>query len=282
MANSTKMLSQEDELRYLDAYFDRGDIAARNALITAYMPMAKRAAAAFARRGHARAEDLVQEAYLGLSQAIDKFDRSRNCRLSTLAQYYIQSALMRYAMDNHCVVRVGTNLPDKKVFQNLRRLVAEIQATNGGQPITQADRREIAAKLGVKPENVARMEPRVFANDIAVAHTDSMNEEEDYTTFATSGIIAVDGDQKDVDRDMDTREIMDRIQRIARASFSERDLEIVKARLEGDMTKSKFETLRARHKISIERIRQIQRAGLRKIADGLRQEGICGVDHVTL
>ena len=183
-------------------------------------------------------------------------------------------------MDYHGVVRIGTNLPDKKVFMNLRRMVAEVQARNGGRPITDADREAMAAELKVKVSTIKRMEPRVFSSDVAVSHTDMVHEDDDKTVTA-SGVIAVEGEQSQVEAELDRREIMGRIHGIVRSNFDDRDLEIVQARISGDMTPEKFDVLVERHGISVERIRQIQRAALLTIRESLQREGITGLDAIA-
>ena len=191
---------------------------------------------------------------------------------------------MRHAMDFHGVVRIGTNLPDKRVFQNLRREVAEIQARNGGRLITDADREAIARKLKVKVESVRRMEPRIFATDVAIAPTDSCDVEEDRgsaMSVARGNVISVEGGQKAVERDMDQREVMARIVSIVEANFQDRDLEIVRARLQGDMTREKYAELVGKHHISVERIRQIQRRALAQVREALAEDGIEGMAAVS-
>ena len=167
---------------------------------------------------------------------------------------------------------------------SLRREVAEIQAKNGGQPITDADRQAIAKKLRVKVESVKRMEPRIFASDVAIAPTDASEAEDDrggLQTVARGNVISVEGGQKDVERDMDQREVMTRIVSIVEANFHDRDLEIVRARLTGDMTREKYDELVRKHHISVERIRQIQRAALRVIRARLMDDGIAGMAAVS-
>ena len=191
---------------------------------------------------------------------------------------------LRHAMDFHGVVRIGTNLPNKKVFMSLRREVAEIQARNGGRPITDADRETIALKLKVKVESVRRMEPRVFATDVAIAPTDSCDPEDDRgsaMSVARGNVISVEGGRRGVERDMDQREVMARIASIVEANFHDRDLEIVSARLAGDMTRENYAELVGKHHISVERIRQIQRAALGVIRVQLMDDGIEGVAAVS-
>ncbi len=275
-----KMLSADEERQLMEKFRENGDIAARNKLMEAYMPLATNAAERFARRGNAPLKDLVQEAALGLASAIENFKPGHNSRLSTLAPYYIKSALMRYAMDFDGVVRIGTNFPDKRVFMNLRKKVADLEAQTGG-PITDDHRQQIADDLGVKIEAIKRMEPRIFKADVAVPMTDYVSEDRDENKHYMSGAIAIEGEQRLVDRDMDQKRMMTRIQSIVTEHFDDRDLEIVSERLKGDMTKDRYDTLVARHNITVERIRQIQRAGLAYIRDALVREGITGIDAIA-
>ena len=69
--------------------------------------------------------------------------------------------------------------------------------------ITDADRDAIAKKLKVKVESVRRMEPRIFANDVAIAPTDSCDPKEDRgnaMSVARGNVISVEGGQKAVER----------------------------------------------------------------------------------
>lgn len=278
----TEMLSAEEERHLLDAYLDHGDLDAREKLVLAHMPMISRIARKFASRGTANFKDLNQEAALAFTASIDNFKRSCGTRLSTLGPYYIQAALMRYLMDFTGTVRVGTNLPDKKVFTNMRKLVAEIQGRNGGQAVTDADRLEIAERLGVKLSVVQRMEARVFATDVSISHTDRVSEDDDDRMVTSDGIIAVAGEQSDVECAMDQRMVMDKIRAFARATYEERDLEIVQARLDGDMTPEKYAALTSRYGISVERVRQIQRAALENIRTALVRDGLSSINDIAV
>jgi DNA-directed RNA polymerase sigma subunit (sigma70/sigma32) len=184
-------------------------------------------------------------------------------------------------MNYHGVVRIGTNLPDKRVFMNLRRKVSLIQGRNGGMPITDADRAKIAGELKVKVETIKRMEPRIFSTDTVIVTTDVATDDDGERMSMRDGVIAVQGEQPIVEREMDQRQIMGRICAIVEENFDERDLEIVEARLAGDMTQEKFEYLRGKYEISVERIRQIQRGALLTIREALQREGISGIDQIA-
>lgn len=277
-----KMLSPEAEIELLEAYINYKDIEARNKLVQAYMPLVTRMAKAFADRGTSRVDDLVQEGTIGLTEAIDRFKLGQGSRVSTLASYYIKARLMRYAMDYSSHVRVGTNLPDKKVYMNLRRLVAEIQSKNGDRPINDADRDAIASELGVKPSVVARMEARVFTQDVQISHTDSVEGDDGEVSVTSSGIISVEGEQGTVDKNRDQAQMMRRIWDIVETSYDDRDLEIISQRIQGDMTPEKYKILVSRHNISVERIRQIQRGALLKIRQALYEDGVHGLSDIAI
>jgi RNA polymerase sigma-32 factor len=185
-------------------------------------------------------------------------------------------------MDFASHVRVGTNLPDKKVYMNLRRLVAEIQSKNGDRPINDADREAMAKELNVKVSVIARMEARVFAQDVQIAHTDSVSEDGEEHTVTNAGVIAVEGEQEELNRVSDQMRMMKKIREIVENNYDERDLEIVGQRIMGDMTPEKYDALVSRYNISVERIRQIQRGALETIRNALQEEGVNGMSDITL
>lgn len=274
------MLTAEEERHLLDRYFDEGDMMAREKLITSYLPMATRAAQEVARRGTVPLEDLCQEAAIALGDAVDKFDRTKEARISTLARIYIRAQLLRYVMDNSGVVRVGTNFSDKRVFMNLRRMVSEIEARTG-EPITDKGRQEIADALGVKIEAVKRMEPRVFANDAYVSPTDSIDDDEGGISLGNAGIV-IQGEQSNVEGEIDGGRVMDSVRTAIARSYSGRDLEIIEARLADDYDKDRLLELASKNNITVERVRQIQRGGLETARAYLATQGITSLDDVSL
>jgi RNA polymerase sigma factor (sigma-70 family) len=276
----TQMLTEEQERALLDRYLDHGDMMAREKLITSYLPLATKAAQNVARRGTVPLEDLCQEAAIALGEAIDKFDRSKKARVSTLARIYIRAGLLRYVMDNNGIVRVGTNYADKRVFMRMRSMVSDIESKTGA-PITDSGRQQIADDLGVKVEAVKRMEPRIFANDAFVSPTDSIDDEDGGISLGNAGIV-IQGEQSSVNERIDGIRIMDSIRTIIARSYSGRDLEVIEARLKDDFDKEKLVSLAEKHNITVERIRQIQRAGLERARTYLATQGINSLDDISI
>ena len=119
------------EARLFDRYARDGDVAARDALVDLYLPLARHLAWRFG-RGSAHAEDLVQVASLGLLKAIERFDPSRGLAFSSFATPTIVGELKRYFRDKGWAVRVPRELQERAV--RVRRCADELESELGRPP----------------------------------------------------------------------------------------------------------------------------------------------------
>src|SRR5436305_15078156 len=87
------------------AHRNAGDAAAREALIVRYSGLARAIARRFARRGLAY-DDIVQSGYLGLIQAVDRYDTSRGVPLQAYAARTIEGEIMHLFRDRGWPVSV--------------------------------------------------------------------------------------------------------------------------------------------------------------------------------
>src|SRR5262245_18636574 len=85
------LLTAADELR-LARRIERGDLAARDELVTANLRLVSSLAARYQGRG-VPFEDLAQEGTVGLLRAAEKFDHRRELRFSTYAVWWIRRSL---------------------------------------------------------------------------------------------------------------------------------------------------------------------------------------------
>lgn len=258
---------------------------AREQLILAYQPLARRMAYNVAKRGVVSRDDLENEAMMALTQTVDRFDPSRGARIATPASIDIRSVLMRYIMDNSGPTRVGTNLDDKRLYMNLRTKVREIE-TREGRPIQESDMDVIALELNVKLESVKRMMPRVFASDTAVSGTDAVAEEENGITGTGRGglaHIAVLGGQEERDVAIDVSRVIRIMEDVVAQRWTDRNRDIIMAFVRGPCSKEKLDELAAKYSISVERVRQIQREGREALRVHLQTvEGIRSVEDISL
>jgi RNA polymerase sigma-B factor len=96
---------------------DGKDKAAREELITRYLPLVRSLARRFASRGQPL-EDLIQVGSIGLIKAIDRFDLDRGVELSTYATPTILGEIKRYFRDKGWAVKVPRALQDLNVRLN--------------------------------------------------------------------------------------------------------------------------------------------------------------------
>src|SRR5215216_6865269 len=99
--------------------------------------------------------DLIQEGNVGLMKAVRRFDPERGVRLVSFALHWIKAEIHEYILRNWRLVKVATTKAQRKLFFNLRSMKPSAAALGPNEA------KEIARKLGVKPEEVFEMETRL-------------------------------------------------------------------------------------------------------------------------
>jgi RNA polymerase sigma-32 factor len=182
------LLEKDDEFALATAWRERGDEKALHRLIKAYARLVVATAARFRAYGLPMG-DLMQEGHIGLLQAANRFDVSRDVRFSTYATWWIRASIQDYVLRNWSIVRTGTTAAQKSLFFNLRRLRAKIAGKNNGQSMTEsgllpgAARQEIAEALHVNVADVEFMDQRLSARDHSLnmaVHEDGTSDFQDF------------------------------------------------------------------------------------------------------
>ena len=112
------------------------------------------------RRAYKNIMDLVQEGNIGLMQAVKRYDPYRGVKLSSYAAWWIRAYILRFILNNWRLVKLGTTQAQRKLFFNLSKKRAELQAM-GIEP-TNA---EIAKQLDVPENEVAEMDVRLAQSE---------------------------------------------------------------------------------------------------------------------
>jgi len=112
----------------------RSEAAARDELVRLFLPLAEHLARRFTGRGEPL-DDLLQVASLGLVQAIDRFDPTREVQFSTFATVTIVGELKRHFRDRGWSIRVPRNLQETTLLVN--RTVGELWQELGRSPTAQ-------------------------------------------------------------------------------------------------------------------------------------------------
>ena len=121
-------LAQEQEL------FKRADIASRNKLIEANLKFVIQVANKYRGMG-LELEDLIGFGNVGLFEAAEKFDTSKNLKFITFAVWYIRAEIQKALNDLSRVVRVPSHLTE----------TAEYHAKSISAPVGDGDNKETYA-----------------------------------------------------------------------------------------------------------------------------------------
>lgn len=98
------LLNREDEVNLARA-MEEGDKRAREKLINSNYRLAISIAKKYSNRGY-EYEDLIQESFLGLIKAVDRFDHRRGVKFSTYATWWIKQSVSRLVTENSSAVKM--------------------------------------------------------------------------------------------------------------------------------------------------------------------------------
>lgn len=248
--NSVPRLSAAAEQKLAQRLRRDNDKAAAEKLALSNLRLVVAVAAGY--RGYGLEQtDLIQEGNIGLLKAIRKFDPTRGARLATFAMYWIRAEMYEFIIRNWRIVKIATTKAQRKLFFNMRKL------TGGGNSYRAADADAIAKELNVAPEDVREMRQRLHNTNIIALSADEEH-------VGGEAVLADESPAADAEYMLEERDKMRRLEE-AMAHVSEREREIIKARYFSDPPKT-LQTLAARHGISIERVRQIEAATIKKIS----------------
>ena len=157
-----RLLSPDEEHDLAVRYVEKGDIDAARRLVTSNLRLVVKIAYDY-RRAYKNLLDLIQEGNIGLMQAVKKYDPYKGVRLSSYAAWWIRAYILRYILNTHRMVKLGTTQAQRKLFFNLKKEKARLAAM-GIEPTPEV----IAERLDVSTEDVVQMDHRLSAGDASL------------------------------------------------------------------------------------------------------------------
>lgn len=115
-----EVLTRDEEQELAQAYSESGSEDLERRLVNANLRLVVKLALEY-QASRAGMLDLIQEGNVGLIHAVRKFDPDKGIRLASYAQWWIRAYILKYLMDNHKLVKVGTTQAQRKLFYNLRK-----------------------------------------------------------------------------------------------------------------------------------------------------------------
>jgi RNA polymerase sigma-32 factor len=254
------VLTQEEEYDLAKRWREKEDLSAARGLILSHLRFVVRIARQYNGYGLPQ-HDLVQEGTVGLMKAVRRFDPDMGVRLVSFAVHWIKAEIHEYILRNWRIVKIATTKAQRKLFFNLRSSKKRLGW------FSQEEVEQVADDLGVKPETVLQMEARLANHD--VAYDGSADEDDDSPSVAPAAYLADMRMEPATQLEAEDTE-SDQRERLYAAleGLDERSRDILQQRWLAE-DKATLHELADQYGVSAERIRQIEKAAMKKLQGAL-------------
>jgi len=254
ISNAT-LLSSEEEQTLARQLRDHDDLEAARQLVMSQLRFVVHIARSYKGYGLPMA-DLVQEGNIGLMKAVKRFNPEMNVRLISFAVHWIRAEIHEYVIRNWRIVKVATTKAQRKLFFKLRSAPKKLNW------FSQDEVNAVAEDLGVDAKVVMEMESRMHGHDSAFDAPIGSSEDR---TLSPADVLHRE------ESDPSTVLEIDDIKRQALESLAtnmgeldDRSRTILQRRWLSD-EKSTLHELADEFGVSAERIRQIEKAAMKKL-----------------
>ena len=208
-------------------------------------------------------DDLIHEGVLGIMHALEKFDTSRDFRLSTYASWWIRASIQDYILKNWSVVRTGSTASQKALFFNLKKIKQQINDISR-EFMGQNEINKVSNMLNVKSIDVQNMESRLTGGDL------HLNQKVDNDTENDLMSLLADDRQnpEETFEEFKDKKIKKDFINKAIDTLNEREKIIIRLRKFREKSIT-LDELGQKLKISKERVRQIETKALEKLKKSL-------------
>ena len=259
-----KTLEKEEEFYLIRRWQDHKDEKSLKKILNSYLRLAVSSARKYMYYG-IPLDDLIHEGILGIMHALEKFDISKDFRLSTYASWWIRASIQEYILKNWSIVRTGSTASQKKLFFNLKKIKQKILSVSYDY-MGQNEINEVSKILNVKSMEIQNMESRLTGGDFFLNQTLG---DEDGNDFLTMLEDDSDSPEKLAQSHYDNKSKMNWL-KIAIETLTDREQIIIRSRKLEDKAIT-LDELGIKLKISKERVRQIETSALSKLRKAITQ-----------
>jgi RNA polymerase sigma-32 factor len=252
------MLSAEEEYMLAKSWQNRGDLKSAQKLVTSHLRLVAKMAMGY--RGYGLpVSELVSEGNIGLMKAVKKFDPEKGFRLATYAMWWIKASMQEYILRSWSLVKMGTTTAQKKLFFNLKKLKNQLStSTTGDLKPEHVD--EISKKLNVKKEEVVSMNRRLYGKEKSLNAPIKNEDGSEWQDWIVDNNL-------DQELKFSQEQEFNQRKKLMNDSIdilNPREKEILVARKLSENVAT-LEELSKKHKVSRERIRQIETKAFEKL-----------------
>ncbi len=163
-SRKSKILEKKEEFHHIERWQNKKDQKSLQIILNAYLRLSVSYAKKYKSYG-LPLDDLIHEGVLGIMHALEKFDSSKDFRLSTYASWWIRASIQDYILKNWSVVKTGSTASQKALFFNLRKIKQQISDASS-EYMGQNEINKVSEILNVKNLEVQNMESRLSGGDV--------------------------------------------------------------------------------------------------------------------
>lgn len=160
--NRFKLFSKTEELALTQEYIQTQNPRLRQKLINHNLRLVVKIAFEY-RAAYGNLMDLIQEGNIGLMYGVEKYDPSHGVPLAHYSANWIRAYMLRFIINNSRLVKLGTTEAQRKLFFNLTKEKAKLEAQ--GIEVTDS---LLAERLKVEEKEVVEMGRRLSAPDASI------------------------------------------------------------------------------------------------------------------
>jgi RNA polymerase sigma-32 factor len=254
-------LSKEEELQLVHEFQSTGNRDAAIKLILSNLRVGVAIAREY-RHSNVDTLDLIQEGNVGLMQAIRKFDPTKGVRFYSYAAWWVRAYILRYLLNNHRLVKIGTTQDQRKLFYNLNKEKRNLERQG-----FVTDPKLLADRLHVREREVVEMEQRLGSWDVSLDAPLGPDTQDTLMEVLPSQSAPVD----EHFAEEELRELFRRKLAIFAATLDDRYADILRNRIlsENPMT---LDDIGRKYSISRERARQLEEKIIKRLREYLKKE----------
>ena len=262
LSKKASILEKDEEFELINDWRDNKTPRSLQKILNSYL----RLAVSYARKYSSYVlpiDDLIHEGVLGIMHALEKFDTSKDFRLSTYASWWIRASIQDYILKNWSVVRTGSTASQKALFFNLKKIKQQINDVSR-EFMGQNEINKVSNMLNVKSIDVQNMESRLTGGDL------HLNQKVDNDTENDLMSLLADERQnpEETFEEFNDKNIKKDFINKAIDTLNEREKTIVRLRKFREKSIT-LDELGQMLKISKERVRQIETKALDKLKKSL-------------
>lgn len=255
------LLTEQEEKELALRFHQHGDLQAAQKLVLSNLRFVASIARGYMGYGLAMA-DLIQEGTIGLMKAVKRFDPEMGVRLVAFAVHWIKSEIHEFIIRNWRIVKIATTKAQRKLFFNLRGKKKDVSTW-----FSAAEVENVAKDLGVSAKDVVEMEARLNMHDTTFdAPADESSKGQTYTLVPEQYLEAENANPLEAISDVNESKFHQEKLYNALQKLDARSLDILQERYLSE-EKTGLKELAAKYNVSLERIRQIEKAAINTLKE---------------